>query len=86
MRPLPLAALTCVLFLQAGPTMGDCALKPTSSAFSASPPRAPADLNPSFSTSKHHDLERAPGIAGPWVPTCKSESHIPAYLSPAHAH
>lgn len=40
------------------PLTGDCPRRPTSSAFSASPPGA-ADLNPGFSTSKHCDLEVA---------------------------
>lgn len=61
---------------------GDHPLRPTSSAFTVSPPRAAAGLNPSFSTSRHRELEQA-HVSGPWVPTYRWNPITPACLSPS---
>lgn len=62
---LPLGC-SCPSPIPAGwPPAGDCPLRLTSPAFSASPPGAPAGLSHSFSTFKHRDLEQAVGVSEP---------------------
>ena len=82
-EPFPLAAPAPRPSLQVALT-GDCPLRPMPSAFSASPPTATADANPSFSTSKHRDLEQAAGSLGPGFPPANWDPTTPARLSPAH--